>query len=234
MPSTKSKSKNATTQRAQTKSGFSLASLKKKKGFRLWLTVLSVGLIAAVGFTVVNYSQASSHYAYECYALHTKADPNTTNKCVGSQFASGNTGDLITVSDFPTYSGFTGRYTTGDQICVEILSEVAPRVIIGPNQYAPTPQDRVSVALTLKSNPATRKELTVRRYGAGGNTAGFKCAPLVGSGYDYRDATTTPGGIQVKVLTGPIKKLRVFVSHSSDRPVGGFLDVFRTEGRSSR
>ena len=250
------KKKAPTAKRAQTKQvkpKVGLTSLRKKKSFQVWSAVLAVILVAAVGYGVVNYSKASSNYPPQCYALHTKAEPNTTNKCVSLDWISGDTGDLITLSDWPTYSGFTGSYTTGDQICVDILRQRAPRVVLEGSEtpsnsknngasspkYAPTPNDEVSVALTLKSNPATRKVLTVQKYGQLGSLAGSKCALLVGDGwdstgptsYDYRDAINTPGGIQVKVLQGHIKDLRVVVSHSGDRTGGPGPDVFHTESR---
>lgn len=248
------KKKAPATKRAQTKqvnSKVGFTSLRKKKSFQIWSAVLVVALVAGVGYGVVNYSRASSSDSTQCYALHTKANPNTKNNCVGIDWVSGNTGDLITVSDWPSYSDFAGSYTTGDQICVEALRETPPRVVLegsggetssGPKtdgtsspKYAPTPKDEVSVALTLKSNPATRKVLTVQRYGQGGSLAGYTCVLLKGSAFggdwDYRDAINTPGGIQVKVLQGPIKKMRVVISHSGDRSEDPGLDVFHTEDR---
>jgi hypothetical protein len=93
----------------------------------------------------------------------------------------------------------------------------------------------VSVALTLKSNPATRKVLTAKKYGQGGALAGFTCVLLKGSGsggdWDYRDAANTPGGIQVKVLKGKIQRMYVNVSHSGDRSEDGGPDFYNTESR---
>lgn len=254
MPATKKKAPAAKrAQSKQTKSKTGVARLLPKKGFQVWSAALIVVLVAAIGYSVVRYSQASNNIAQQCYALHTKSDPNPTNKCVATDFVSGATGDLITISDFPGYKGFTGTYTNGDQICVDIMHKTPPRIVVGGSQassgqkgdgttdpvYAPTPKDQVSVAITLKSNPATRKVLTTNRYGQTNTSAGFKCVPLVGEGwasggpvsYDYRDAINTPGGIQVKVLQGPIDRLRVFVSPSGDRPEGDGPDVFGTESR---
>lgn len=250
MPAQKKKTpavKRARSKQAKTKTG--IARLAPKKGFQIWTAALVVVLVAAVGYGVVRYSQASRNIAQQCYAPHTKADPNPTNKCVASDTIGGDTGDLITLSDWPTYGGFTGNYTTGDQICVTILSETAPRVLLpgGPTQsdskgdgasapqYAPTPRDEVSVALTLKSDPATRKVLTAKKYGQGGAMAGFTCVLLKGSGsggdWDYRDGANTPGGIQVKVLKGKIRRMYINASPSSDREEGSGPDFYNTESR---
>jgi hypothetical protein len=243
MPATKKKAPAAKhTQSKQTKSKTGIARLAPKKGFQIWTAALVVVLVAAVGYGVVRYSQAGSNIAKQCYALHTKANPNPTNQCnIATETVSGDTGDLITLSDWPTYPGFTGRYTTGDQICVTILRERAPLVDQGgggtqtgtkSDGSAPTPNGQVSVALTLKSNPATQKVLTVQKYGQPGSLAGISCVRFVGSEYvgdwDYRDAIDTPGGIQVKVLQGKVQKMYVKVSPYSDiEPFD--LDVFGTE-----
>lgn len=246
MPATKKKAPAAKrTQSKQTKSKTGVSRLLPKKGFQVWSATLIVVLVAAIGYSVVRYSQASSNSTMQCYALHTKADPNPTNKCGSAEWVSGGTGDLITLSDWPTYSGFTGMYTSGDQICVDIFHEQAPRVIQGGSgtqtdtksngssgtQYAPTPSDQVSVALTLKSNPATRKVLNVKRYGQGDSWAGGACVTLVRADYDYRNAIDTPGGIQVKVLQGPIKKLGVRVIPGPNRVEFPPLEIFETEDR---
>ena len=184
-------------QSKQTKTRTGIARLVPKKGFQIWSAVLVAVLVVVVGYGVVRYSEASKNIALQCYAVHTKANPNPTNQCnFATETVAGDTGDLITLSDWPTYGGFTGDYTTGDQICVTILSETAPRVLLPGSttqadsrgngasapQYAPTPRDEVSVALTLKSNPATRKVLTAKKYGQGGALAGFTCVLLKGSG----------------------------------------------------
>ena len=255
MPAQKKKApaaKRTRSKQAKTKTG--IARLAPKKGFQAWTAALVVVLVAAVGYGVVRYSQAGNinplNITPQCYALHTKANPNPTNQCnFATETVAGDTGDLITLSDWPTYGGFTGNYTTGDQICVHIISEVAPRVLLSGTgtesgsksdgtsapQYAPTPRDEVSVALTLKSNAATRKVLTVRKYGALNSNAGFACVLLKGSGFsgdwDYRDAANTPGGIQVKVLKGKIQRMYVSVSPSGDRSEDGGPDFFNTESR---
>lgn len=250
MPATKKKTPAAKrTQSKQTKSKTGVSRLLPKKGFQVWSATLIVVLVAAIGYSVVRYSQASRNIAQQCYAPHTKADPNPSNKCASSETIGGDTGDLITLSDWPTYGGFTGNYTTGDQICVTILSETAPRVLLPGStsqsdsksdgtsapQYAPTPRDEVSVALTLKSDPATRKVLTAYKYGAGGAMAGFICVPLKGSGsagdWDYRDGANTPGGIQVKVLKGKIRRMWVNASPSGDRTEDAGPDFYNTESR---
>ncbi len=228
--------------------------LRKKSPWQNWMALPIVALAVVVGYVVVQYSQAANKYAWyeqdgvaKCYALHNKAYPNPTNISVcdrGDDGTSFQTGDLITYSEFPTYEGMGDngyKYTNSDRICVTNRVVSPPRIPLEGSttsqnskstgasepQYAPTPSDTTSVALTLKSNGATRVVYTSLRYGPTRHSYGQACTFLVGESWDYSDAMNTPGGIQVKVLQGPVKDLKVYVSPGGTRPTFDLLDIFK-------
>lgn len=255
MPAPKKKPNSRQAQSTSTRTKTSRTSLASKKKFQTWMAIPIIAVVAVTGYAIVRYSHASMPVAVSsnCYAVHTKSYPNTKNECYGAQWVSGETGDLITLSDFPSYGN--ASYTSGDQMCVYILHDQLPRPgntsagnqaqpassqtqpsaknngTTGTQQVTPkTLSDTVSVALTLKSNPSTRKVLTVNRYAQGGTYAGSACITMVGADWNYRDAAQTPGGIQLKVLQGPIKSMRVDVVPGPERVA--FPDIiFDTEDR---